>query len=261
MTNPILQLNQITLSLGETQILKAVDLTVLKGEWLTILGKNGSGKTSLLKSILQLHAYSGEILINDNLTTHYSAEGLAKLMSYVPQTPPSDLQMSVMEFLLLARYPYRNDLDAKSDDPKIIDEILTELAISELSPRNFSTLSGGEQQKVLIASALIQETPIILLDEPSSFLDPALRTTILNKLKTICRQRNVAVIEVSHDLNTTVKFADRFIALKAGHKILDLPINQLLIPETLYEIYDQSFQILHDRELNLKVALPLGVSQ
>ena len=224
------------------------------------MGKNGSGKTSLLKSILKLYAYKGEITIDGKLVNDYSPESLAKFISYVPQTPPSDLQMSVNDFLLLARYPYRNDLEAKSDDLKIIAEISNELAISELSSRTFSTLSGGEQQKVLIASALVQQTPIILLDEPGSFLDPAFRSTILNKLKMICRQKNVAVIEVSHDLNTTAQVADRFVALKAGHKILDLPIEQLLIPDTLYEIYEQKFQILHDQTLNLKAALPLGVS-
>ena len=257
----MLQIQKLSLQLGDSPILSNIDLSIKKGEWMTILGKNGSGKSSLLKSILKLYSYEGDIKIEGNCVRDYSSEALAKLISYVPQTPPSDLQMEVNDFLLLARYPYRNDLELKHDDQKLIDQMMTELAITELRSRNFSTLSGGEQQKVLIASALVQQTPIILLDEPGSFLDPAFRNTILNKLRIISKKKRVAVIEVSHDLNTTAQVADRFIALKDGLKVFDSTIVDLFVPDTLSKIYDQKFQILYDKELNLKAALPLGVSQ
>ncbi len=262
MSESIIEVKQLSLSFNEIEVLKEISFELKKGDWLTLIGHNGSGKTSLLKSILGFHQQAvGEIFFDSKSLHSLNRQDLAKLMSYVPQKPPSDLEMSVVDFLFLARYPYRNDFEHRVRDKIVIDEVIKDLALETIQDRMFSQLSGGEQQKVMIAAALIQETPILLLDEPGAFLDPCFRASTLGHLKKICKEKNITVLEVSHDINTTSNLADRFIALKDGKIIFDLEINQLLNKVLLEEIYDQTFEILHDEKLQLKAALPTGVRE
>jgi len=259
MSEFIIEVKQLSLNFNEVEVLRNVSFELKRGDWLTIIGHNGSGKTSLLKSILGFHQQAvGEIFFDSKSLHSLNRQDLAKLMSYVPQKPPSDLDMSVIDFLFLARYPYRDDFERRIRDKIVVEEVVQDLALEKLRERTFSQLSGGEQQKVMIAAALIQETPILLLDEPGAFLDPCFRATTLGHLKKICKLKNITVLEVSHDINTTSTLADRFIALKSGEIIFDLKIEALLSKMILEQIYDQTFEILHDEKLQLKAALPTG---
>jgi iron complex transport system ATP-binding protein len=255
LNNYAIEIRDLSLKIGNRSLLNHIKFNIHQGEWVTLIGKNGSGKTTLLKSILKLNEVEGEVKILDQWIELFTVESLSKKISYVPQVPPSGLQMKVSEFLQLARYPYRDDLNERINDQKIISEMIEALSITDLYHRNFSTLSGGEQQKVLLASALVQQTPILLLDEPGAALDPAFRTILLHQLKKVCQKKSVTVIEVSHDINTTKQVADRVIALKDGRLIYDLACRDLFNPKILEKIYDQPFLILHDKDLDLKAAI------
>ncbi len=253
----LLNVSNLSLKIGEKEILKNISFSLKQGEWLTIIGHNGSGKTSLLKSLLDLYNFwQGEISLSGQDIRSISRRERAGIMSYVPQTPPDNLHMLVKDFLLLSRYPYRKNFGFSEIDFNAVNEAADTLNLQNFLQRDFSSLSGGEKQKVLIASILVQETEIVFLDEPAASLDPSFTVEIMTTLKKIATSRTLTVIEVSHDINSAALFSDRILALKNGSTIKDIPSSELMNPEQLHTIYDHPFNVMYDQASDRKVAFP-----
>lgn len=257
MNETLLKVDSLSLKIGEKEILKDVSFSLNDGEWLTIIGHNGSGKSSLIKSIVGLfESWTGDILFSDKGIRTFGRRELAKLIGYVPQNPPTDLLMTVKDFLLLSRFPYRNRFGFEKSDFQLVDEISNLLNLDEFLDRNFSSLSGGEKQKVMIAALFIQETKLIILDEPSASLDPSYTVEIMKVLKEVVVKRGLTVIEVSHDINSAALFSDRIIALKGGRLIKDFEASELMKGENLFEIYDHNFITVDDVVSGMKFSFP-----
>jgi iron complex transport system ATP-binding protein len=211
-----LTVNNLSFGYGNFSILKNVDLNVGLGELVAIVGPNGSGKSTLLKCINRIvKTKPNSILIDEQDTSNLSIKELSKLMGYVPQTSISAFPFTVFDVVMMGRKPYVHWSIGERDND-IVFQMMTLLGIDHLALRQFSELSGGEQQKVIIARALAQQPKILLLDEPTSSLDIKHQLEILCILKGLTQSKGHAVIVSIHDLNLASRFCDKLFMLKQG---------------------------------------------
>jgi ABC-type cobalamin/Fe3+-siderophores transport system ATPase subunit len=240
--NPIIQIQNLSLALNGVSILNNVSLDVATGEYVSIIGPNGAGKTSLLRCLLGMYPHSGTAQINGRESTAYESRELAQTISYVPQTHDIEFPLSVYDFVMMGRYPYLKPLSGESRrDLEAVENALEMTETGSFRKRTLRTLSGGERQKVYIAAALAQETPIILLDEPGTFLDYRHQTDVMKLLKRINTERDVTILAVNHDLNSAAQWSDRLIGLKDGKVFCSGTPNEILQPDPLAALFDTPF--------------------
>ncbi|MCW4006375.1 MAG: ABC transporter ATP-binding protein [Candidatus Bathyarchaeota archaeon] len=211
-----LTINKLSFSYASVPILKDLELFVEPGEVLSIVGPNGSGKSTLLKCINRiLKPKENSVLIDGEDCSKIKLKELSKLMGYVPQSSTSTFPFTVFDVVLMGRRPYVN-WSLSDRDTEIVAEMLDYLGIGELAMRHFNELSGGEQQKVIIARALAQQPKVMLLDEPTSSLDVRHQLEILCILRSLTQQGDRSVIVTMHDLNLACRFSDRMVMIKHG---------------------------------------------
>ena len=244
MNKPILKTKNLAISLFGTPILKAVSFSVKKGSYLSIIGANGAGKTTLIKSLAGIYSPpANQIEINQQPLESYSAKQRARIYSYVPQADGRTIPLTVFEFIALGRYPHLTAFTSlTSHDYEAIHNAIRTAKLEPLQKRSMNTLSGGERQMAFIAAALAQETPIMLLDEPTTFLDYHHQNEVHQLLQTACKTKQLTIIAVHHDLNTALQQSDQIIALKKGKLIFDGTPQELTNLQTLEKIYDTPFQ-------------------
>ena len=254
----VIDVSGLTFETAGTTILHNVSFSVLEGEYLSILGPNGAGKTTLLKCINRiLEATSGIVRIAGKPLEDYSQRQLARVLGYVPQFREGALPYRVREFLLMSRFPYMNPFSPPSrHDHRAVDKALETTHLADMAERDMATLSGGEIQKVLIAAALTQETPVLLLDEPITFLDPRYQTEINRLLRTLNTAYDVTVIAVSHDINSAVLSSDRILALKTGEVVFHGGVDEVTNADTLRLIFDTSFTFARHPVAGVPVVVP-----
>jgi iron complex transport system ATP-binding protein len=211
-----LTINNLSFNYDGIRALEDVALEVGLGEVLTIVGPNGSGKSTLLKCINRiLKTKQNAVLIDGRDIEEMRLKDLAKIMGYVPQKSLSTFPFTVFDVVLMGRRPYVQ-WSLGERDKEIVAEILEFLDIDYLAMRYFRDLSGGEQQKVIIARALAQQPQILLLDEPTSSLDIRHQLEIIYILRSLVQSKNCSVIVAMHDLNLASRFSDRMLMLKQG---------------------------------------------
>jgi iron complex transport system ATP-binding protein len=242
----MLDIRSISVNYGETEILKNLSLKVQAGEVVSLIGPNGAGKTTLIRAISGvLPLQSGSVEIGkDDLSTISIAER-ARLLAVVPQARRLPPEYSVYQAVLMGRTPYLGWLGnlSKNDYDKT-NWALDRTQITEFSERRVDELSGGEQQLVLVARALAQDSPVVLLDEPTAHLDLRHQAIILELVHNLARERRLAVLMSLHDLNLVSLFSDR-IALLGDGKILAFGgPNEVLSPHHLSEVYQVPLDII-----------------
>lgn len=235
---PVLAVDQLSFWIEGRPILHRVSFEVVRGEYLAIVGPNGAGKTTLLKCLDRLLPCSGRIELFGQSLTQYRRRELAKRVGYVPQIDGRTLPLSVEEFVGLGRYPFLNAFAPMSaEDRAAVRRALDETGMTALADRAIDTLSGGERQKAMIAAALAQGADVLLLDEPTTFLDFRHQSEIRSLLRRAHRQRGTTILAVTHDVNAAALDADRALALREGEVVFDGPPRQLMQPELLQAIY------------------------
>jgi len=211
-----LTINKLSFNYTGIEVLKDVELEVGLGEMLSIVGPNGSGKSTLLKCINRiLKTKQNTVWIDGKDASKLNLKELSKIMGYVPQSSTSTFPFTVFDVVLMGRKPYIH-WNLSERDNEIVAEMLDFLGIGELAMRHFNELSGGEQQKVIMARALAQQPQIMLLDEPTSSLDIKHQLEILCMLTSLTQSKERSVIVSMHDLNLASRFSDRMIMLKQG---------------------------------------------
>jgi iron complex transport system ATP-binding protein len=199
-----------------TKVLNDVEMEVGPGDMLSIVGPNGSGKSTLLKCINRiLKTKQNTVLIDGEDASKIKLKELSKIMGYVPQSSTNTFPFTVFDVVLMGRKPHIH-WSLSDRDNEIVAEMLDFLGIGELAMRHYDELSGGEQQKVIIARALAQQPQLLLLDEPTSSLDIKHQLEILCILRSLAKTKHCSVIVAMHDLNLASRFSDSMLMLKQG---------------------------------------------
>jgi len=197
--------------------LAGVSERVPAGQWLGIIGPNGAGKTTLLRTAAGLVAHEGTVAIGGRPTGQLRRRALAQLVAYVPQLPELPPEMTVSEYVLLGRTPHIGYLRMETPaDREICAGLLARMTLAPMAARPLGTLSGGELQRVVLARALAQQAPVLLLDEPTSALDLGRRVAALELVDELRREHALTVLSVVHDLTLAGQFADRLLLLDGG---------------------------------------------
>lgn len=241
MSNAI-QIESLALSLNGAEILRGASFSVAHGEYVSIIGPNGAGKTTLLRCLLGMYRYNGSVRINGTECREYDSRKLAQQISYVPQTHDIEFPLTIYDFVMMGRYPYLSALaPAQKRDIEAVGRAMELTGTERFKDRTLRTLSGGERQKVYIAAALAQETPIILLDEPATFLDWRHQTEVMKLLKKINAGCGTTILAVNHDLNSAAHWSDRIVALKDGRTFLSGTPHELIQPSPLEQLFETAF--------------------
>ena len=237
---PILILKNVSFNYGDSWTLRGINLQVHRSELLGILGPNGSGKTTLLKIMDGILAPTeGEILVNGGNLSSLGRRETAKRIAMVSQENYFGFDFSVLEVVLMGRFPHLGKLQFEGErDVKVALKALDATHTRSLSGRSIHRLSGGEKQRVLIARALAQEPQLILLDEPTAFLDIKYKREIFQLISALSAERGLAVVVVTHDLDLTAQYCQRLVLLKEGeiHQVGDPAA--VITPSNIRTVYD-----------------------
>ncbi len=242
-----LEIIHLSACYGKHRVLHGVDLTLPRGEVMALVGPNGAGKTTLLRVLSgTLQPCSGTVQWEGMDLLALSPRERAQLVAVVPQARDLPVAFTVEQAVTLGRTPYLSWLGAPGPrDRQAVEQALAETDLLPLAARRLAQLSGGEQQRVLLARALAQETPILLLDEPTTHLDLRHQANILRLIQQFSRERGLTVLMVIHDLNLAAHFADRVALLDHGVVLaVDKP-EAVLTTDRIAEVYHTSVNVLH----------------
>ena len=214
----MVEVKNITFSYGRSagKTLEDIAFDIQNGECVAVLGNNGAGKSTLLKCIDRIHPTKGGVVVVDGKSVFaMTNRTMAQHIAYVPQNAAA-VELAVFDTVLLGRKPYIK-WDATAEDRRIVSDIIHQMGLDSYVLRNVSELSGGEAQKVVMARALAQQPKFLLLDEPTSNLDPKNQHEVLQVVTDIAKKNRISVIIIIHDLNLAVRYCDRFLFLKDAH--------------------------------------------
>lgn len=246
-----IQTDNIQVSFGPKTILYDISLDIRNKEFVGIIGPNGSGKSTFLKCLYRvLQPNNGKIFFDGTEMSSLSHRDTALKMAVVAQHSTVNFDFSVLEMVLMGRSPYKGLLDRDQiDDYEIARHALAQVGLSDFESRSFNTLSGGEQQRVILARALAQRTECLVLDEPTNHLDIKYQL----ELMTIVKRLDATVVSAIHDLNLAAIYCDRLIALKDGSVVCTGTPQEVLTEDTIRHIYGVSatVQTLPNGRLNI----------
>ena len=237
----------VSVKYGSSVAVQGFTDTVRPGEWLCLIGPNGAGKSSLLRSAAGLVKHAGGILVDGSPLHLRTSRRRAALVAHVPQSPSMPEDMTAAEYVLLGRNPYVGYFGNESKhDRMMVARVIERLDLEEFAERRLGTLSGGERQRLVIARALAQEAPIMLLDEPTSALDIGHQQQALELVDSLRREHGFTVVSAMHDLTLAGLYSDRLALLHQGHCVAAGPAEQVLKAETLSEFYGVSVTVHHE---------------
>ena len=243
MTEAALEILGLRVTAGGRAILDDVALSAAQGEYVCVVGPNGAGKSTLLKCLIRVcRPEAGTVRIFGKSLHAHAPKELARVIAYVPQGDRVRSSFSVRDFVMMGRYPYLKAFRPPGrHDTEAVDRALADTGMLPFADRSMRTLSGGESQKVFVAAALAQEPRILLLDEPTTFLDPAYQAEIARLLARITAEREVTTVTVTHDINAAALASDRIIALVAGRVVFAGPAREFMDNAVLSRVYGRPF--------------------
>jgi iron complex transport system ATP-binding protein len=238
------EIRDLVFSYGENKVLDSISLAVERGEMVGILGPNGSGKTTLLKIVSAVLRGEGEIKLAGKAIQSYHRRELSRLFAVVPQESAIAFPYTVAEIVLMARATFHSPLAFEGEaDLKVARKSMEQTDTWLLADRYLHELSGGEKQRVMIARALAQEPQLILLDEPSAFLDLKHQVQILDLLRELNREQGLTIIAALHDLNLAGHYFNRLVMLEGGKIYLDGTPASVLTEQTIFDVYGISVTV------------------
>lgn len=242
-----LVLTDVAVDLLERRVIDDVSLTVPSGSWVTIVGPNGAGKSTLLRAVAGGVDYEGTIAFNDTPLHDMHSRQRARSVAVVPQEPTRPGGMSVLDYVLLGRTPYVPYLGVESaHDLAIVAELLDTLELHDLASRLVTSLSGGEFQRAVLARALAQEAPLLLLDEPTSSLDLGHVQQVLDLVDRLRVERQLTVVSALHDLTIAGQFAERIVMIVDGRLVAEGTPDDVLTEHLIGTHYQAQVRVMHD---------------
>ncbi len=231
----MIEVRDLHYAFGAKEVLKGVSFSAQKGEFVAILGNNGTGKSTLMLCLNKIREpKAGTVTVNEQNVLTLPRKACAKLMSYVAQKAELS-DATVYDTVMLGRLPYMN-WQTTPHDHALCEAVIEKLNLESLKMRSVSTLSGGEQQKVMLARALVQEPEVLLLDEPTSSLDIKNAHEMLSEVRILCKEASLTVLMVIHDLNLALRYCDKFLFLKDG-EVYRFGDKSVITEEVLEAVY------------------------
>lgn len=242
---------QLHAVLGNTEILRGIDFEANKGEFVGIIGPNGSGKSTLLRCLYRVLTPSeGAVFLDGKELSSYRVKESAQKLAVVAQHNYYNFEFSVRDVVMMGRAPHKRALDRDTaEDYQIMRQSLKAVGMQEFEERSFSTLSGGEQQRIILARALAQQTPCLILDEPTNHLDIKYQLWLMDIVKNL----DCTVISAVHDLNIAAMYCGRLYAMKQGKVIAQGTPHELLTPDLIRELYEVDAEVSIDGKGQLRI--------
>lgn len=255
-------LESVTLSLGyeKKTIIKSLDLTIQSNQITVLVGGNGCGKSTLLKSFARLlKPSSGQILLNGADIHSLSGKDVARKLAILPQGPVAPEGLTVEQLVRQGRYPHQNWLQSwTEEDECLVRKALQDTNMTEFADRSIDALSGGQRQRAWIAMALAQNTDILLLDEPTTYLDLTHQIEILDLLFELNLTQNTTILMVLHDLNLAARYAHKMIAIKDGTVFCQGAPEAILDHDMVKAVFDMECHISADPLFGTPMCIPYG---
>ena len=257
----MLKADSLTVAYGAKTVLHNISLEVQPGEILALIGPNGTGKSTLIRAISGvIDIKSGSIFANEQNLASLNASQRAKILSVVPQARQLGGAFTVEQAVMMGRTPYLNWLGQEGDaDKAAVKLALERTSLETFADRPIAQLSGGEQQRVLLARALAQSTPILLLDEPTNHLDLQHQTNLLSIVKRLAKEKNLTVLVAMHDLNLVSFFADKVALLANGTLDCIGTPEEVIRAENISAVYQTPVEIVKHPVTGAPIIFPQGV--
>jgi len=247
-------LEDVSVRYGDAVVLRGLTEQVGSGEWVGLIGPNGAGKTTALRAIAGLVPHDGTVTIDDAVSTTLTPKRLARLVAFVPQQPELPPDMAVDDYVLLGRTPHIGYFGVESaHDRRVCADLLAALGLGAMAGRLLGTLSGGELQRLVLARALAQEAPVLLLDEPTSALDLGRRVDALELVDALRRTRGLTVLSAMHDLTLAGQFADRLVLLGEGAVVAAGKPDEVLTEEILSRQFGTNVRVIRSDDGDLVI--------
>jgi len=244
----MIELRDLTVRFGGHEAVRHASFAAEAGDWVVLIGPNGAGKTSVLRAMCGLLPFDGEILVDGRDVRSLSRRELARIVAFVPQTPETPHELTVAEYVLLGRTPHIGYFAAEgSADRRAAASALERLELSPFAERPLGSLSGGELQRVVLARALAQEAPILLLDEPTTALDLGRQQQALELIDSL-RTDGLTVVSTMHDLTLAGQYAARLLLLDRGVVVAEGTPEEVLSVANLSAHYDARVRVVQDED-------------
>jgi iron complex transport system ATP-binding protein len=259
-TERSLHAEAVTLGYGDRTIVDTLDLRLPPGRVTAIVGANACGKSTLLKAMARLLApASGQVLLDGKAIHRMPTKQVARVLGLLPQSPVAPDGIAVSDLVSRGRHPHQGALSrwTRTDDDAVA-RALEATDTAHLADRHVDELSGGQRQRVWIAMALAQETDVLLLDEPTTFLDISHQIDVLDLLTDLNRQRGTTVAMVLHDLNLAARYADHLVAMAGGHVIAAGDPGDVITEETVREVFGLDSRVVPDPLTARPMVIPIG---
>ncbi|MFD8467149.1 ABC transporter ATP-binding protein [Streptomyces cyaneofuscatus] len=255
-----LQARDVRLGYGDREIVPGLSVTVPPGRITVIVGPNACGKSTLLRAMARLLAPSaGAVLLNGRSIQEMPTKEVAAVLGILPQSPTAPEGITVSDLVGRGRYPHQGWFRRwGAEDDEAVAQALLSTDVLELADRPVDELSGGQRQRVWIAMALAQRTDILLLDEPTTFLDASHQLDVLDLLTDLNRERGVTMVAVLHDLNLACRYADHMIAMKGGRILAEGRPVDIVTEELVGEVFGMRCSVIEDPASATPMVVPLG---
>jgi iron complex transport system ATP-binding protein len=256
---PILQTHEASIGYGARLILRKLDFSVPEAAFTVLLGPNGCGKSTLLRALAGLiRPQHGSVMMNGRSISTFGRRELAQHIGLLSQNQSAPEGMSVKDLVRQGRYPHHSLFGRwTKEDDEACEEALAVTDTAHLAGETFDTLSGGQRQRAWIAMTLAQRTSVLLLDEPTTFLDLSHQIDTLRLARKLVRDRGVTVVAVLHDLNQAARYADNLVLLKQGAIVAEGAPADVLTPETVKRVFDVDVTIMIEPQSKAPICVPV----
>ena len=257
-----IEVKNLSFSYGNRPVLHDISFSVEKGEFLSILGPNGVGKSTLFRCVLGLlSGYTGQVLVDGVDARRFSAREAAKHIAYIPQSSHSIFNYSVFDIVLMGRTSGLSTFRSPGKkDKELCQWAMEKVGITRLADRCFHRLSGGEQQLVLIARALVQKAPVLMLDEPTANLDFGNQLLVLEQARALARE-GYTVIQTTHHPEQSYMFSDRILAIQKGWVLTEGNPKEVLNTDTLHALYGVDVDVVSLYEDQARICIPAHITK
>lgn len=255
-----LEARELQLAYGDTVVVDGLDIDILDGTVTAVIGPNGCGKSTLLRALARLlPTRRGHVLLDGRRIDRIPTREVAKILGVLPQSPTAPEGLTVADLVARGRHPHQAWYRQwSSDDEAAVAEALGWTDMAEFAERTVDALSGGQRQRVWISMALAQGTDVLLLDEPTTFLDLAHQVDVLDLVERLHQEMGRTVVMVLHDLNLAARYASRLVAMKDGAIVAAGTPHEVLTETMLRDVFDLDAQVVTDPVAGTPLVVPIG---